>query len=216
MASKKVQAALLKQKEAKQKKILFLLVPVFIGLLAWQGPKTFKALTGGSPPPPPPAAAPATTTTTAAPTPGSAPSTPGAGAAVNPGVLVDTDAPLDTLDGQLDAFSVFPGRDPFAGGPTPVGSASTDSTGTNATPTSAVLAINGAQETVAVAGTFPKSDPVFKLVGITAGEVTIALVSGNKFTDGSESQVIKLGATLTVAGNDGSSFVIKFVSAGTS
>ena len=38
MASKKVQAALLKQKEAKQKKVLFLLVPIFIGLIAWQGP----------------------------------------------------------------------------------------------------------------------------------------------------------------------------------
>ena len=52
MASKKVQAALLKQKEAKQKKVLFLLVPVFLGLMAWQGPKTFKAITGGNAPPP--------------------------------------------------------------------------------------------------------------------------------------------------------------------
>ena len=40
MPSKKVQAALLKQKEAKQKKVLFVLVPVFLGLAVWQGPKT--------------------------------------------------------------------------------------------------------------------------------------------------------------------------------
>ena len=212
MASKKVQAALLKQKEAKQKKILFLLVPVFIGLIAWQGPKTFKALTGGNAPPPPPAAAPVTT----APTPGSAPSTPGAGAVANSGVLVDTDSPLETLDGQLDSFSVFPGRDPFAGGPTPSAPTDTGGTTTGATLTSAVLQINGTEESVAVAGTFPKSDPVFKLVGITAQAITLSLVSGNKFTDGSETQMIKVGETLTVAGSDGSSFVVKFVSAGTS
>jgi len=212
MPSKKVEAALAKQKEAKQKKVLFLLVPVFIGLIAWQGPKTFKALTGGSPPPPPPAAAPTTT----APTPGSAPSTPGAGAVVPPGVLIDTDEPLDMLEGQLESFSVFPGRDPFAGGPKPSTPTDTEGTTTGATPTSAVLQINGTQETVAVAGTFPKSDPVFKLVGITAQDVTVSLVSGNKFTDGSETQTIKVGESLTVAGSDGSNFVVKFVSAGTS
>ena len=111
MASKKVQAALLKQKEAKQKKVLFLLVPVFLGLMAWQGPKTFKAITGGNAPPPA-TAAPSTT----APTPGSAPSTPGAGAVVPPSQLVDTDAPPSLMDGQMSNLGVFPGRDPFSGG----------------------------------------------------------------------------------------------------
>ena len=111
MASKKVQAALLKQKEAKQKKVLFLLVPVFLGLMAWQGPKTFKAITGGNAPPPT-TAAPSTT----APTPGSAPSTPGAGAVVPPSQLVDTDAPPSLMDGQMSNLGVFPGRDPFSGG----------------------------------------------------------------------------------------------------
>ena len=52
MPSKKVEAALLKQKEAKQKKVLFLLIPLFLGLMAWQGPKTYKSLMGGSTPPP--------------------------------------------------------------------------------------------------------------------------------------------------------------------
>ena len=33
MASKKAEAALAKQKEAKQKKVLFLLVPLFLGLM---------------------------------------------------------------------------------------------------------------------------------------------------------------------------------------
>jgi hypothetical protein len=210
MASKKVQAALLKQKEAKQKKILFLLVPLFLGLMVWQGPKTYHALMGGSTPPPP-AAAPATTTT--APTPGSAPSTPGAGAVAPSGVLVDTDAPLDTLDGQMSSFSVFPGRDPFAGGPSPSSSIGTDE-GAAATPTTARMEINGGQEAVLIAGSFPKSDPVFKLVGLTAEAATIALVSGDKFTNGNPSEEIKVGSSLTVTGTDGSTFVIKLVSVG--
>jgi hypothetical protein len=212
MASKKVQAALLKQKEAKQKKILFLLVPLFLGLMVWQGPKTFDALTGGNAPPPP-AAAPATTTV--APTPGSAPSTPGAGAPVTPGVLVDTDAPLDTLDGQMSSFSVFPGRDPFAGGPTPSGSSGAPTgAGATATPTSAQLEVNGTTEGVALNATFPRSDPVFKLTSLGAGAATISLTSGNAFTNGNQTESINVGESLTVAGDDGSRFVIKLVSVG--
>jgi hypothetical protein len=212
MASKKVEAALLKQKEAKQKKVLFVLVPIFLGLAVWQGPKTFKAVTGGNAPPPPPAAA----VTTTAPTPGSAPSTPGAGAVVPPSQLVDTDAPPSALDGQLTNFSVFPGRDPFSGGSTASGASTSGSgTTTGQTLTTARLQINGATEDVAVAGTFPKDDPVFKLVSVTANSVLVSLSSGAKFTSGNASEEIKVGETLTVTGDDGSSFSIKLLGTGT-
>ena len=219
MPSKKAAAALLKQKEAKQKKVLFLLVPVFLGLMVWQGPKTFKALTGGNAPPTTTTAV-STATTPAAPTPGSAPSTPGAGAAGG-SQLVDTDTPPSALDGQLTNFSVFPGRDPFAGGPIASSSSSgggsgTSTTGTGtsagATPSSAQLEINSKTEAVSASGTFPSSDPVFKLVSLSPSSVTIALASGRKFTNGDESETINVGETLTVTGDDGSSFVIKLVS----
>ena len=182
MASKKVQAALLKQKEAKQKKVLFLLVPVFLGLMAWQGPKTFKAITGGNAPPPT-TAAPSTT----APTPGSAPSTPGAGAVVPPSQLVDTDTPPSALDGQMSNLGVFPGRDPFSGGAIAAepgdtsartGQARGTGTGSTATPSSAQLEVNSKTEAVSASGTFPSDDPVFKLVSLTPTSVTIALASG--------------------------------------
>jgi len=217
MASKKVQAAFLKQKEAKQKKVLFLLVPILLALIAWQGPKTFKALMGGNTPPPPTTAA---ATTPAAPTPGSAPSTPGAGAAA-PGELVDTDTPPSALDGQLTNFSVFPGRDPFSGGATAAGAAtgggtSTTGGGTTATPTSARFEINGSTQDVAVADTFPEDDPVFKLVSVTANSVLIGLTSGKNFTNGDASEEIKVGETLTVTGDDGSTFSIKLLSTGSS
>jgi hypothetical protein len=211
MASKKAAAALLRQKEAKQKKVLFLLVPVFLGLMAWQGPKTFKAVTGGNAPPAATTAAPATTTT--APTPGSAPSTPGAGAAVPPGQLVDTDSPPSALDGQLTNFSIFPGRDPFSGGPKSPSSGTSGGT-TTATPTSAKLQVNGAEETVSVGDTFPQSDPAFKLVGVTATSVLVSLTSGASFTNGNSSEELKVGDTLTVNGDDGSTFSIKLLSTG--
>jgi len=218
MASKKVQAALLKQKEAKQKKVLFLLVPIFIGLIAWQGPKTFKAVTGGNAPPPT-TAAPLTT----APTPGSAPSTPGVGAVAPAGQLVDTDAPPSLMDGQMSNLGVFPGRDPFSGGViTPgVGDVSTGGGGTGTgtgtgttsttTPTSARVEVNGAAESVSIGDAFPESDPAFKLVSVTASSAMIALASGATFTNGDRSEQIKVGETLTVVGDDGSNFSIKLV-----
>src|SRR3954451_17330844 len=219
MPSKKAAAALLKQKEAKQKKVLFLLVPVFLGLMAWQGPKTFKAITGGNAPPTTTTAAPATIT--GAPTPGSAPSTPGAGAPASPsGQLVDTDTPPSALAGQLTNFSVFPGRDPFSGGAIaagtggPAGSAGTGNPG--ATPTSARFQVNGATQTVSINGAFPDSDPVFKLVSVTGTSALVALSSGQKFTDGSETEEIKVGETLTVTGDDGSTFSVTLVSTGSS
>jgi len=214
MASKKVQAALLKQKEAKQKKVLFLLVPVFLGLMAWQGPKTFKAITGGNAPPPT-TAAPST-----APTPGSAPSTPGAGAVVPPSQLVDTDVPPSLMDGQMSNLGVFPGRDPFSGGviAPSLGDVSTNGTGTGTgttsttTPTSARVEVNGAPEDVSIGDTFPESDPAFKLVSVTASAAMISLASGGTFTNGDQSEQIKVGETLTVVGDDGSTFSIKLVS----
>ena len=217
MASKKVEAALLKQKEAKQKKVLFVLVPIFLGLAVWQGPKTFKAVTGGNAPPPPPAAA----VTTTAPTPGSAPSTPGAGAVVvPPSQLVDTDAPPSLMDGQMSNLGVFPGRDPFSGGAiTPgLGDVSTGGAGTGTgttsttTRTSARVEVNGGAEDVSIGDTFPGSDPAFKLVSVTASSAMISLASGGTFTNGDQSEQIKVGETLTVVGDDGSTFSIKLVS----
>ena len=216
MPTKKAAAALLKQKEAKQKKVLFVLVPVFLALLVWQGPKTFKAVTGGNAPATPTTAAPATTP--GAPTPGSAPSTPGAGAPAS-SALVDTDTPPSALDGQLTNFSVFPGRDPFSGGPKPpppAGSAAGTVGSSQSTPTSARLEVNGAAQTVAINGTFPDNDPVFKLVSVTGTSALVALSSGQKFTNDNSTEEIKVGETLTVTGDDGSSFSIKLLSTGTS
>ena len=106
--------------------------------------------------------------------------------------------------------------DPFSGGavaPTvPTGGTSTTGgTTSTSTPTTARLEINGATQNVTVAGTFPEDDPVFKLISVTEDSALVGLASGKNFTDGKPSEEIKVGETLTVTGDDGSSFSIKLV-----
>ena len=147
MAAGKAQQILRQRKEAKQKKVLFVLVPIFLLLIAWQGPKTYKALMGGSAPPP--AAAPASTEPTSTtpdattPEPSSAPA-PSAEAPL-PGTsttsatgLPDTDPAPAPATGQLVDFSLFVGKDPFVprdGTPTTNGSGATSGTTTTGTTT---------------------------------------------------------------------------------
>jgi hypothetical protein len=203
MAKRPTPAALLAQKEAKQKKVLYLLVPVFLALVVWQGPKTYKAFTGNSAAPTPTPAA-ATTTTTPSAEPGTP--TPAAG---EPGSLPDTDPRPDPLDGQLLSFSRFPGRDPFAvirsggsGGPAAEPSAS-----------GAAIEVNGAGESVEIGAPFPASDPTFRLVSVEGQVANIGLVSG-AFSNGAETIAISVGETLVLVADDGARYAIKLVSVG--
>ena len=115
--SAKSEEALRKKKEAKQKKLLFVLAPVFLLLVVWQGPGYLKMITGGSSAPVAPAAAPATTGTAPSPESGPAPSTAlGPEAAANAaaaGALPESDIPLPAGSGQLVSFGRFVGKDPF-------------------------------------------------------------------------------------------------------
>jgi len=57
--------------------------------------------------------------------------------------------------------------------------------------------------------------PLVRYMGdayLTPTSVTIALSSGKPFTNGDETETIAIGETLTVNGDDGTSFVIKLVS----
>jgi hypothetical protein len=197
MAKKPSEAALRAQKDAKQKKLLIILIVPFIALLAWQGPKTFKALQGGSPPPPT-SAVPATPTTSV---PTGTPILPGTGSD-HGGVLPDSDPQPDRLDGQLVSFSRFSGRDPFA----PVGPSSSGQSAAGAT-----IEVNGTSEDVRVNDSFPASDPTFKLVSVTETAAVIGLVSGS-FSNGDDTITINVGETLVLAADDGTRYAIKIVS----
>jgi hypothetical protein len=198
MARQPSEAALRAQKDAKQKKLLIILIVPFIALLAWQGPKMFKALQGGSPPPPT-SAVPVTPTTSL---PTGTPTLPGTGSDQG-GVLPDSDLQPDLLDGQLLSFSRFSGRDPFV-------RASPSSSGQSAA--RATIEVNGTSEDVRVNDPFPASDPTFKLVSVTETAAVIGLVSGS-FSNGDDTVTINVGETLVLAADDGTRYAIKIVSA---
>lgn len=218
MAAPRKAELLYQQKQAKQKKLLLIMVPVFIALVAWQGPKTFKALTGGSQAQPSPA--PAVTT----PTPGTTvPTTP---ASSEPGVLPDTDLPPEAEADQLISFSRFTGKDPFARTSGLSGSSSESSGGTSGgtsgggsgnvdeSPTSAVIEVNGSNETVSPGSAFPSNDPTFTLDSLSEDRAVIGLVQG-MFEDGSSTVEISLGERIVlVSAPDSTRYTVELISVG--
>lgn len=214
MASAKRRAeAMLRAKEAKQKKLLIVLVPIFLGLAVWQGPKMYGALFGGASPPE------ATPVTTTAPT-GTAPA-PGTTPAPT-GVLADTNVPPEPNPEKLISFSRFTGRDPFlspnppastptAPAPTPPTGSTTGGSGGGEEELTAVLEINGVSETVSIGEEFPASDPTFTLVALTLEGATIGVVQG-MFEDGSATIELEVGEEVTlIAAPDTTQFVVKLV-----
>jgi hypothetical protein len=180
--------------------------------------------------PPPSTAAPAgTTITTGTPTvePGSA-------------ELPESDEQIEAGTSQLVAFDRFVGKDPFkqlvedktddgsAGAPAPTGDKPPASGGSgggggstgggggggdddSGAPGTARLVVNGVAEDVATSGTFPESDPIFRLVSVAGSSVKIGLVSG-QFSKG-ETVTVKVGKSVTLVSQpDGLRYVIKLVS----
>lgn len=215
MARKSAQELLRRKKEAKQKVLLIALAPVFLGLLAWQGPKTFNAFTAGSAAPP---AAPAPTAT--APTTGTTPVPPAppSGQPASKTGLPESDPAPSAGEGQLISFSRFIGKDPFRGDPAT--RTQTPSGGTTPPPppadapagTSASLEVNGTAQDVEVGDKFPAGDPVFRLAEINGESAVIGLVSG-EFSNGKKTITINAGETLVLLSEpDGKRYAIKLIS----
>jgi hypothetical protein len=216
MARRDQAEVLRRQKDAKQKKILIVLAPLFLGLVAWQGPPMYKALFSSSAaaPMPPPQTAPA-------------PTDPAAGALTTQqsgmgttlpgsGGLLDTDPPPSAGIDRLIAFSRFTARDPFKVTVGQTGSAvgtGTDDTGSATQPTSALFDVNGSSQSVAVGDSFPASDPTFELVSLTTEKAVVGLVSGT-FEGGQETVEVAVGEQLQLVADDGASYTIKLVSVG--
>lgn len=195
----------LKAKQKKQKIVAAVLGVVFVGLLAFQGPRVWKQMH-------PPSSVQRTsyenaTTTTTASTPSLAAPTLSGGSQA-PGSSSSTDpslasAPTPTLaDGQLTSFSRFASKDPFSqqvsdektssssssssGSSKSSGGGSKPSSGGGSAPTpgTAVISVNGTLYTVAVGSDFPTSSdssvvPLFQLVSVTAHTAKISIVGGS-------------------------------------
>jgi hypothetical protein len=206
-AAKKAQA-MARAKEAKQKKLLVILLIPFLGLAVWQGPKMYNQLFNSSAPPPTPVET-APTDPTAAPPPTAPDAEEGEAAGVFPGDELPASGAA-----KLVSFSRFTGRSPFPLHSERVGTPDDGSGGTGGTGgtggsggsgggggsggdddenlSSATLEVNGATEIVSRGEEFPSVDPVFTLVAITDEGVTIGVVQG-MFENGESTMDIALG-----------------------
>jgi hypothetical protein len=97
------------------------------------------------------------------------------------------------------------------GGSTPSPPASTPAT--PATPlTTAVISVNGAPESVQVSGTFPTSDPYFKLVSLTKKGAKIS-IAGGSLDNGAPTVTLTKNKALTLMNTaDGTRYVLRLVS----
>ena len=228
----------LKAKAKRQKMIAAGGGVLLIAVLAFQVPRTMKMLSAEPPPPAPVAVAPGTTVPSdpsVLPTPG----TVGGGAspaASGDGTLVDSDPKPVAVNGQLISFGRFASKDPFVaqvdetqpgggGGSTPTPSSPgatpvgvvvpvSPTAGSPAVSGSAVISVNGVQETVAAGGEFPKESPVFRLVKVVGGEARIG-IAGGALASGSPTVTLRKGKAVTLVNTaDGTRYELKLVSVG--
>jgi hypothetical protein len=206
----KAEEALRKRKEAQQKKILIALAPLLLGLLVWQGPKTYSALMGGSAAPAAPPATATTTTTSPVPLPTGTTPTPPTSSPTSATSLPDSDPLLSPGIGQLIVFSRFVSKDPFRGKPS--STSSTDgSEGPTGNASSASLEVNGTAEDVKIGETFPAGEPAFRLVNAGGQSAEIGLASGS-FANGQETIAVSIGETLVLVSDpDGKRYAIKLL-----
>ena len=200
----------LKVKDARQKKLLLVLAPVLLGLLAWQGPKTYKSLNANHAPPPPPVAGTTTVTTTTTSVGGS----PTAGGGND--ALPDTDVPRTGDHGKLISFNRFVSKDPFRQVIPPGAGAASDEEGSeeqsDKPANTAVIEVNGDVEGTDVGASFPASDPIFRLISINDETAKVGLVTGS-FSNGAETINVAVGETLVLVSDpDRSRYAIKLIS----
>ncbi|HEX3266923.1 MAG TPA: hypothetical protein VHQ98_02955 [Gaiellaceae bacterium] len=81
-----------------------------------------------------------------------------------------------------------------------------------AAPTSAVISVNGAPQTVEVGGNFPSSDPAFTLVSLTAKAAKVG-IAGGALENGKSTVTLKKNKPMTLMNTaDGTRYVLRFLS----
>jgi hypothetical protein len=156
---------------------------------------TTEEPTGVPAPPPPP------TKTTATPT-STTPQEPGVG--VTPVVTTPSSTPGSSAGAS--GQPVAPGLTPTPGTTTP--------TAPPPVPTEALISTNGLCERIAVNGTFPTSENIFRLVSIAKDGKSVQLgIVGGSFDSGQPTATLKVGGKLTLVNTaDGTRYVIELKS----
>jgi hypothetical protein len=227
-------------KDARMKKIAIGGAVLLVLVLAYEVPKMMhKSSASSAPPPAATTTTPDTgTATPVTPTPTAAP----ASLPAESTQLATSDLPPTRSKSQLLSFSHFSGKDPFvqqvqdstlgssgvtnqpAGGngnssaPANITSAkvakgSASSVRTLAATGDVKIEVNGQIETVRVGGSFPSSNPLFKLVSIATGAVRIGIANGS-YASGAHAVALTPGRTLTLVDTaDGIRYKIRLITA---
>ncbi|MFL5914451.1 MAG: hypothetical protein ACJ752_02260 [Gaiellaceae bacterium] len=221
-------------KDRRAKRLVIGGAVLLVAVLAFEMPKVLKGH-GGSSSSTPPAA-----TTTTTPSYGAS-TTPTSTPVASTAVLPATSAKLTTSDlsprrskSELYSFSHFAGKDPFVqqvsasditsspsgnsgasgvitAGPAP--SAQTTSARMLARTGAVTLQVNGKTQTVRIGGSFPSSNPLFKLVSVSHGLVRIGIASGS-YQSGAQTVTLVSGRTMTLVDTaDGVRYRIRLLSA---
>jgi hypothetical protein len=208
---------------------------LLVAVLAFEMPKVLKSHGSNSSTPPA-----ATTTTTPGYGSTTPTGTPVASTAVLPATstkLTSSDLAPRRSKSELYSFSHFSGKDPFvqqvsasdisssSGSSTGSGSSSGATTSVpvpSAQTTSArmlartgvvTLQVNGKTQAVRIGGSFPSSNPLFKLVSVSHGLVRIGIASGS-YQSGAQTVSLVSGRTLTLVDTaDGVRYRIRLLSA---
>lgn len=92
------------------------------------------------------------------------------------------------------------------------GSSSTTPVPVKVLPTTAVISVGGSPQTVQVGGTFPSSNPVFKLVSLTAKTARIG-IAGGSLENGAPAVTLSKGKPLTLLNTaNGTRYVLRLLS----
>jgi hypothetical protein len=208
--------------QTRQRQIVIVAVGglILAGLLLFQLPRTLKMLRGAE------SSAPAATEQ--APPPPVTPGTP-----VSPAVPVTPPPPAT----RAVSLTRFRSKDPFVQqvnpSATPTGTQSSGSTApaspppastpdsfraigstnrSSAAKAGATIAVNGAKESVGVSKSFPKANPVFRLVSVGDGTAKVGIASGT-LKGGSQAVTLTKGEPLTLLNTvDGKRYKLELVS----
>jgi hypothetical protein len=222
-------------KDRRAKRLVIGGAVLLVAVLAFEMPKVLKGHGGSSSSTPP-----AATTTTGTPSYGAS-TTPASTPVASAAVLPATSTKLTTSDlsprrskSELYSFNHFAGKDPFVqqvsasditsspsgtsgasgvitAGPAP--SAQTTSARMLARTGAVTLQVNGKTQTVRIGGSFPSSNPLFKLVSVSHGLVRIGIASGS-YQSGAQTVTLVSGRTMTLVDTaDGVRYRIRLLSA---
>jgi hypothetical protein len=234
---------LVSAREAKDRRMKFIAAGgavLLVIVLAFEIPHMLKKPGGGSSSAP--AVTTTTTSTGSYPAGTSAPAatpsgTPAALAPTSSTKLPDSDAAPRRAKSQLYSFSHFAGKDPFvqqvsagtsspaaSAGQTPAPTAPTTAKVQNPSPQltsarslartgTATISVNGKLESVRIGGSFPSSNPLFKLVSVSRGAARIGIASGS-YASGAQTVSLVPGRTLTLVDTaDGIRYTLRLVTA---